>query len=70
MGHPVAAVSGFAHGLTAWPGANRYADWDQRAALEHAHPDRAAAASDGSPVEAVRARFERSPRAGETAPDR
>jgi hypothetical protein len=30
------ALSVYAHGLTAWPGANRYADWYAAHATDHA----------------------------------
>jgi sodium/hydrogen antiporter len=52
------ALSVYAHGLTAWPGANRYADW------YHAHAQDHPAMPESAPVPERRARVPARPRGG------
>jgi hypothetical protein len=53
------ALSVYAHGLTAWPGANRYADWYAAHAKEHA------AMPESVPATEQRVRVPALPRQGE-----
>jgi hypothetical protein len=50
------ALSVYAHGLTAWPGANRYADWYAAHAGDHA------AMPESAPVNEQRVRAAARPR--------